>query len=647
MIKLTINELAELAGCGLTTIKRMIYDDKLTYECVINSKGRKKYLFPLESLPEDIRARYYRSKFARPSILRVSDEALENFTESEREEIKRWYDIIAEWLRFRDASDSKAEADAMFIEGYKEQHGPYSQMCIAGLYKRWRCIKEGNISGLVDKRGGYNKGVSSIPQEVWDRFMFYYLNENRPSVNKCYLNTVANIEETLPQLVNMIPSQSAFRRRLAEVPKAVLIAGREGNKAMLDKAAPYISRDYHSLSPNDIWIADNHTLDIISYDEEKEMKHRLYLTAFLDARSGVLVGWNITENPNSQSTLIALRHGIMRFGIPKKVYFDNGSEFLTHDLAGRGHRTRKSQINEVVAHPVFARLGIEMINAIVKNAKAKPIERVFRTIKEDFSKSFITFCGGNVLEKPERLKSVLKSGEIPTDSTVSTAFADYADGIYNVGSYTGAVQADRKMSRVEVWNSYIKEQRKAINEDDLNLMLMRSTRAQTVGRNGVHLTIAGERLDYWNEETWKMQGEKVYLRYDPSDLGTVRVYNAESDKYIATLPLSQETRIKFDAEHEDVALAQAKVHEVGRAIRKNLKDYKERLEPCARIDMLDMELRRAHKGKQKFVIQEPKVIIPVVSGEQREEPLKAVAGDVMPVIIDINKMNRNAEARRK
>ena len=647
MIRLTATELAELTGCEVTKIKRMVYADKINYETVINSKGRKQYMFPLETLPDDIRARYYRSKFARPSILKVSDESLENFTESEREEIKRWYDLIAEWQRFRSEVKSKADADALFIAGYKERHGPYSQLCKASLYKRWRCIKEGNLSGLIDKRGGYNKGVSSIPQEVWDRFLFYYLDENKPSVSKCYLTTVANIEETMPELAGMIPSQSAFRRRLAEVPQAVLIAGREGHKAMLDKATPYISRDYHSLLPNDIWIADNHTLDIISYDEDKKIKHRLYLTAFLDARSGVLAGWNITENPNSQSTLIALRHGIMRFGIPKKVYFDNGSEFLTHDLAGRGHRTRKSQINEVVSYPVFARLGIEMINAIVKNAKAKPIERVFRTIKEDFSKSFITFCGGNVLEKPERLKGVLKSGEIPTDSTVSTAFEEYADGIYNVDSYTGAVQADRKMSRIDVWNTHIKEQRRAINEDDLNLMLMRSTRAQTVGRNGVHLTIAGEKLEYWNEETWKMQGEKVYLRYDPSDLGTVRVYKADSDQYLTTLPLSQETRIKFDAEHEDVALAQAKVHEVGKAIRKGLKEYKTRLDPCARIDMLDMELRRAHKGKQKFVIQEPKVIVPVVSGEQREEPLKAVGGDVTPVIIDINKMNRNAEARRK
>ena len=37
-------------------------------------------------------------------------------------------------------------------------------------------------------------------------------------------------------------------------------------------------------------------------------------------------------------------------------------------------------------------LGIEMHNAIVRNAKAKPIERTFYTFKEHFSKAIETFC---------------------------------------------------------------------------------------------------------------------------------------------------------------------------------------------------------------------------------------------------------------
>ncbi|MDE6035459.1 MAG: transposase family protein [Ruminococcus sp.] len=95
---------------------------------------------------------------------------------------------------------------------------------------------------------------------------------------------------------------------------------------------------YDNLEANDCWIADTHTFDIQSYDENGNI-HLLYLTAFLDAKSGVMTGWNITESPDSQSTILALRHGIMRFGVTKCIYVDNGREFLTHDIGGKGHRT--------------------------------------------------------------------------------------------------------------------------------------------------------------------------------------------------------------------------------------------------------------------------------------------------------------------
>ena len=169
---------------------------------------------------------------------------------------------------------------------------------------------------------------------------------------------------------------------------------------------------------------------------------------------------------------------------------------------------------------------------------------------------------------------------------------------------------------------------------------------QTVKRNGVTLTIAGEKLDYWDSETWKLLGEKVYLRYDPDDLSEVRIYEAESDRYIRTLPLSVETTIKFDADAADVALAQKKVHEVHKAIKKSVKEYKERLSPDKRIDILDMQIRRAHEGKSEFEIKEPSVIVPVISGEKKDELKKAV-GETTPVIIDINRMNANASKRKE
>ncbi|MBQ6894857.1 MAG: Mu transposase C-terminal domain-containing protein [Clostridia bacterium] len=649
MTYLTTSEVAELAGCGIATVKRKALSGKLIAIEEMCENNRKQYLFPVDSLPQGIKNKYYtRLKAETSSLAPAPAKKMEEFSEKEREQIKLWVDILERWQSSRNCwSGNKAEADAHFISMIKLEKGEFFAISLKTLYRKWEAYKNGDLEGLTERRGGSNKGKSSIPGEVWDYFVFLYLDERQLPKKQCYELALEWAKENCPEHVPDMPSYITFLRRIEkEIPKAVDIAGRFGDKACADRAAPYITRIYDTLMPNDYWIADNHTLDVISKYDGSETTHRLHLTAFIDARSGVMVGWNLTDNPCSASTILALRKAILRFGIPKKVYFDNGSEFLTHDIAGRGHRKRKSQEGLIEPPPIFVRLGIEMTNAIVKNAKAKPIERTFSTFKGTISRLFETFCGGNVLERPENLKLTLKNGKIPTDSSLSTQIDELIDGVYNVGAYGGQVAKDRGKRRIDVWNEYIEAIRKPKNEDDLNLMLMRSTRVQTVKRNGVCLNISGEKLEYWDENTWKLLGEKVYVRYDPENLNEVRIYEAETDKFICVLPLSLETSILFDADNSDVALAQQKVRKAHKAIKASLKEYKTKLPAAQRIDMLDMQLRKAHSGKAEFYIKEPAVVVPVLSGEDTERQLKAVGGESSAVVIDINKMNRNAQKRR-
>ncbi|MEG1075419.1 MAG: MerR family transcriptional regulator, partial [Ruthenibacterium sp.] len=76
------------------------------------------------------------------------------------------------------------------------------------------------------------------------------------------------------------------------------------------------------------WIADTHTFDILSRGENGKT-HRIYINAYLDARSGIFTGWYVTENPSSDASLYALRRGITACGIPNNIYVDNGREYLT------------------------------------------------------------------------------------------------------------------------------------------------------------------------------------------------------------------------------------------------------------------------------------------------------------------------------
>ena len=56
---LTAIEIAELKGCSLQNIQKLLKDGKIQAEQEINCKGRMKYLIPISALSEDLQAKYY------------------------------------------------------------------------------------------------------------------------------------------------------------------------------------------------------------------------------------------------------------------------------------------------------------------------------------------------------------------------------------------------------------------------------------------------------------------------------------------------------------------------------------------------------------------------------------------------------------
>ena len=265
---------------------------------------------------------------------------------------------------------------------------------------------------MIDKRGKAKKGYTKIDEHVWQVFLSFLLDQAKHPLRKCYQYTQLYIQNTAPELYEDIPAYCTFTRHVkADIPDAILTLGRDGDKAFDDRCAPYIRRTYDNMDSNDYWIGDNHTIDVIVGDGEKTF--RLYLTAFMDARSGIMTCIYITDTPSSQASIYSLRRGIKKYGIPKNVYLDNGREFLTFDFGGSGHRKKKKDEDKFTPPPILERLGINMVNALVRNAKAKIIERRFLDFKNSISRLFATYTGGNVVEKPEILKVELKNGNIP------------------------------------------------------------------------------------------------------------------------------------------------------------------------------------------------------------------------------------------
>lgn len=643
---LTVKQVAEIKGCGVRYIQQKIKSGKIPARENVNDKNRKTYLVPLEVLDEELQQRWYRMVSEKPPEGVSPEEKVpekenvDNYSEAERREIDFWIGLVEQWQEYRmkPGVTRKAEVDEKFV-AFCELEYPDRQISVDILYRKWKAVKEDDLSGLIDRRGRWKKGTSSIDDTIWQAFLYYYLDQSRYPVRKCLEYTKLWAQEMRPDLYAEIPSYSSFYRRLErDLPEGVKVLGREGHKAFNDRCSPYIRRTYDDMASNEWWIADNHTFDVMVRDKAGKI-HRPYLTAFMDARSGIFTGFHITYNPSSEATLTALRKGIKEYGIPDNIYVDNGREFLTFDIGGLGHRRKKPKEGAESFEPpgVFKRLGINMTNAIVRNAKAKIIERRFLDVKNALSRLFDTYTGGTVTEKPERLKAVLKKGEIYTDEV----FEEYVETVlkwyFNMEPYSGAVEADSGKCKMDVYNEHLIRKRTA-TEEDLYLMLMRSTRPQKVTRRGVRLEIAGGQIDFWNDEFVQLYlDKKVYFRYDPDDLSSVRIYDLE-DRYVMTVPADNEAVLSYGAGKEDVKRAMAKTRRAERLAR----EYKENavLAEADRITAMELVIRQAERNKAAYTGKADPAVLEIQRAD--EEPVyRKVSGGA-----DLDVMNRNAAKRK-
>lgn len=640
---LTVKEVAELKGCSTQYLRKAALSGSIKAKKELNDKNRPQYLIPLSALDTKLQLKYQKSHGLELSEQQKTDgtqsKTIEELNEQQRNQINTWLLIIDSWKSFRNQyKGSKAEADNAYIALVSEKY-PDIKITYDILQRKYNAIRKGDKVALADGRGYTRKGASSIPATVWDAFLYYYLDERQYPVKKCYEYTKLWTREEQPHLLEQIPSYATFCRHIEnDITEGLKTLGRYGEKAFKDRYAPYIKRLYDNMESNEWWIADNHTFDVMTTDDGKTT-HRLYLTAFMDARSGILTGIYVTNNPSSQATLIALRKGIMEYGIPANIYVDNGREFLTFDVGGLGHRQKKSTKDKFTPPPVFERLGIKMTNAIVRNAKAKIIERRFLDLKNSISRLFETFTGGNVLEKPESLKTILKSERIPNDIDFTQQIEMIVKYYFNRDAYNGAVAKDKGKLKQQVYEENLLHKRIA-EESELNLMLMRSSKAQTVGRRGVHLTISGQRIDYFNKELLDMQGKKVYYRYDPDNLSAIRIYDLE-DRYLMTVSADNTAICEYGASQEEVSTAMHKVKEYESIVKKSLKAQKALV--LGKHTALDLVLREVERNKEISITPAN----PILTIQRADESLPEAVGGSTRANVDIDRMIHSAERRKK
>lgn len=655
MVMLNTKEYAALTGISERHARRLAESGRFKAEITTNAKNRKEYLIPLTELSAEHQRKWYMHQGEKAETTEqlletagtdkigkgsAAHKELDEYTLAEREQITFWIQTVAEWRAYR-RSNKCEDRDEAFVELLRARYEEL-QISKATLYRKWQAVRTDNWDSLVENRGKARKGQSSIHPAAWEAFCGFYLQEKGPSVERCMELTEAwalqNAVNALP-----LPSAATVRRTIrSKLHPEVICFAREGEREWWTVYSPYITRRYDHMISNQIWVGDTYTLDIVTRAETGQL-HRMYLSAWVDARSGIFTGWSLAGESKSQNSVNALRDGCIRQGtIPlQNLYTDNGREYLTYDFGGRGHRAKAVLAKgEKPFQPmtIMQRMEVEMTNAIPKNSRAKVVERSFRALKDRVMRLFPTFTGGSPAEKPERLKEVLKSGrKICTDAEARDILDKLIQYDLNYSKYDGPVVKDKGKRKIDVYNEYFVEEKVPASPAVLRLMLMRSTRPLKVGRAGVVTVINGMPLKFWNENVREYMDRKVYIRYDPADLAQVRMYDAETDAYLMTVGRSPlEADYGEDPEIlKELLRLQRKTQKAVRDETQALQTAVGELDPVAYA--LDIAARNAAGSVTTKNIRTTQILYDRETGQAQALPLAVGdAGD-----LDIALMNRN------
>lgn len=314
--------------------------------------------------------------------------------------------------------------------------------------------------------------------------------------------------------------RSVQRRVDKELPAFIADRHRLGERRWAQKHAPRIERDLSEVRPNQCWVGDHCQLDFLARVEGGEIK-RPWVTAWMDQRSRMIVGWVVTSSPDSDTILAAFRDAVIEHGAPEQIIIDNGKDYRAKGFSGG--RRGKPRLDTERVLSVCGRLGIQVSFCEPFNPGSKAIERFFDTLHERFDKTFPTYCGNKPENRPEQLFAKLRARKIaePTTGAIRERLPVWLDA-YHRRPHTGD-SMDGK-SPLYVFTHCDPIARRTAPRDVLDKLLQKTVEVK-VTKRGVRYRDIYYGQD--NPEVWRRQGKRppveVLLRIDPERADAVEV----------------------------------------------------------------------------------------------------------------------------
>lgn len=397
-----------------------------------------------------------------------------------------------------------------------------------------------DLPKLIDRRGGDFR--SGGDPAAWAHFREIYLDERQPSVKWCWEQTRAWARSRKIAWCSL----SSCRQQLdARVPPDQATAARKP-KAYRDAMQPRIEQDPDGWGAGRRWDGDHSQLDFWVRPAGGGAPYRPWLTVWMDWRSRKIVGWVISDSPNSSTILAAFRQAIRdpdNFGGPDEVRIDNGRDYDAWVFHGQTKTQRKAKVDlrqdEVTFAGIYGLLGIDAHFTLPFSPTSKGrVERWFGTVHDRFDRTWDTYTGASADQRPEGLTKLLKDpANAPTIDRVREELAKF------IAAYNA--RADHQMDDLAIDGvkaspaaylaSCCDRRRVLPDESVLSLMDQRWEKPVRVGKNGITIAPFGVRVSYGAFDPalapYKAMKAKdrpqLFVSFDEAHPGVIQVYDAQ------------------------------------------------------------------------------------------------------------------------
>lgn len=390
---ITTKELAEIKGVSERAVRKAISKNKYVIR-----KCSKSYEILVTSLEENVKEKATTVKEKSALTTPISYVV----PETQKKLALAKYDLIKKWDEFRTGKKNKTIAGKDFLEAYnhncicEELFNVVGKVAIGTIYEwhkklrnyndDWHCLINNYTFGEKTKK-------TLMKPEEEAELLKNLLHPNQLNIGKAIkLTKLALTQRGFKNLCCDL-TYRRFANNYKNEHYNTWIEAREGNKALHDKVLPYITRDISKLDVGDVIVGDGHRLSFFVKHPYSGKPVRPMMVAYQDWKSGGFVGFEIMLEENTQCIASALRNSIINLGkVPKFVYQDNGKAFKAKYFIENG------------LSGLFTNLGIQPVYAKPYNAKAKPIERLFRELQDSCEVLLPSYSGTSIIKKPAQLK---------------------------------------------------------------------------------------------------------------------------------------------------------------------------------------------------------------------------------------------------